>query len=167
MMIIIIPCKRLNSSIWLILAKWIECLPMGWETGVQSQVKSYQRLKKWYLIPPCLTLSIIRYGSRVKWSNPGKGVAPSSTPWYSSYWKGSLWVALDYSHQLYLTDRWDLNKYYHSRSEWTWEQLQGRGATHFPKLQDTSLTIGLFSVISRLLIGWGVLAVLRSAVSIF
>ena len=26
---------------------------------------------------PCLTLSIIRYGSRVKWSNPGKGVVPS------------------------------------------------------------------------------------------
>ena len=28
--------------------------------GVQSQVKSHQRLKKWYLIPPCLTLSIIK-----------------------------------------------------------------------------------------------------------
>ena len=28
------------------------------------------------MIPPCLTLSIIRYGSRVKWSNPGNGVAP-------------------------------------------------------------------------------------------
>ena len=28
-------------------------------------------------MPPCLTLSIIRYGSRVKWSNPGKGVVPS------------------------------------------------------------------------------------------
>ena len=27
-------------------------------------------------MPPCLTLSIIRYVSRVKWSNPGKGVAP-------------------------------------------------------------------------------------------
>ena len=26
---------------------------------------------------PYLTLSIIRYGSRVKWNNPGKGVAPS------------------------------------------------------------------------------------------
>ncbi len=26
------------------------------------------------------TLSIIRYGSRVKYSNPVKGVAPSSTP---------------------------------------------------------------------------------------
>ena len=39
--------------------------------------------KKWYLMPPCLTLSIIRYGSRVKWSNPGKEVAPSPTPWCS------------------------------------------------------------------------------------
>ena len=28
------------------------------ETGVQSQVESYQRLKKWYLMPPCLILSI-------------------------------------------------------------------------------------------------------------
>ena len=44
--------------------------------GVQSQVKSYQRLSKWYLVPPCLTLNIIRYISRVKWSNPGKGVVP-------------------------------------------------------------------------------------------
>ena len=43
------------------------------ETWVQSQVASYQRLSKWYLIPPCLTLSSIRYVSRVKWSNPGKG----------------------------------------------------------------------------------------------
>ena len=25
------------------------------ETGVQSQVESYQRLKKWYSIPPCLS----------------------------------------------------------------------------------------------------------------
>ena len=28
--------------------------------------------KKWYLIPPCLTLSIIRYVSKVKWSIPRK-----------------------------------------------------------------------------------------------
>ena len=41
-------------------------------------------------MPPCVTLSIIRYGSRVKWSNPGKGVAPSPTPWCSSYRKGTL-----------------------------------------------------------------------------
>ena len=30
------------------------------------------KTQKWYLILPCLTLSIIRYGSRVKWSNPWK-----------------------------------------------------------------------------------------------
>ena len=55
------------------------------ETGVQSQVESYQRRKKWYLLPPCLTLRIIRLGSRVKWSNPEKGVVPSPTPQCSSY----------------------------------------------------------------------------------
>ena len=37
-----------------------------------------------------------------KWSNPGKGVAPSPTPWCSSYQKGSLRVTLDYGRQLYL-----------------------------------------------------------------
>ena len=57
-------------------------------------------LKKWYLIPLCLTLSIIRYVSKVKWGNPGKGKAPSPTPWYSSFWKWSLQVTLDYGCQL-------------------------------------------------------------------
>ena len=52
------------------------CIKRPQETRVQSQVESYQRLKKWYLMPPCLVLSIIRLGSRVKWGNPGKGVAP-------------------------------------------------------------------------------------------
>ena len=70
---------------------------MARETRVQSQVASYQRLLKWYLIPPCLTISIIRYVSRVKWSNS----APSPTPRCSSYWKGSLLVALDFGRQLF------------------------------------------------------------------
>ena len=71
---------------------------------VQSQVESYQRLKKWYLMPPCLTLSIIRYGSRVKWSNPGKGVAPSPTPWCSKLSKREpsgyprLWSPTTHTH---------------------------------------------------------------------
>ena len=60
------------------------------------------KIKKWYLVPPCLTLSIVRYGSRVKWVNPGKGVAPSLTSRCSSYRKGNLWVTLDYGCQLYL-----------------------------------------------------------------
>ena len=54
---------------------------------------------KWYLIPPCLTLSNIRYVSRVKWSNPGKGVTPFTTPRCGSYWKESLLVTLDYGRQ--------------------------------------------------------------------
>ena len=73
--------KIITSS----LAEWVECSPMARETGVQSHVASYQRLLKWHLIPPCLTFSNIRYVLRVKWSNPGKGVAPSPTPWSSSY----------------------------------------------------------------------------------
>ena len=85
------------------LAKWVECSPMVREIGVQSQVESYQRpKKKCYLIPPCLTFNIIRYVSRVKWSNPGKGVAPSPSPRCSSYLKGSFRVALDLGRQLYL-----------------------------------------------------------------
>ena len=64
---------------------WVECSPMVLETCVQSHVASYQKLSKWYLITPCLTLSDIRYVSRVKWSNPGKRVAPSPTPRCSSY----------------------------------------------------------------------------------
>ena len=57
------------------MASWVECLPMVRETWVIPKT-----LK---MMPPCLTLSNIRYVSRVKWSNPGKGVAPSPTP--SSY----------------------------------------------------------------------------------
>ena len=60
-----------------------------------TQVASYQRREKWYLIPPCLKLSNIRYVSRVKWSYPGKGAAPSPTPRCSNYWKGSLLVVLN------------------------------------------------------------------------
>ena len=57
------------------------------------------KTQKWCLMPPCLTLSIIRYGSRVKCSNPGKGVAPSPTLWCSSHRKGNLWITLDYGRQ--------------------------------------------------------------------
>ena len=51
---------------------------------------------KWYLIPPCLTQL---YEVRIKWSNPGKGVAPYPTSRCSSYWKGSLLVPLNYCRQ--------------------------------------------------------------------
>ena len=59
------------------------------------------KTQKWYLMSPCLTLSILRYGSRVKWSNPGKWVALYPTPGCSSYRKWSLRITLDYGYQLY------------------------------------------------------------------
>ena len=66
-------------------------------------VRVIPKTQTWYLIPPCLILSIIGYVSRVKWSNPGKRLAPYPTPRCSSYWKGSRRVALNYSCQLYFT----------------------------------------------------------------
>ena len=66
------------------------------------QVESYQRLKKWYLMPPCLTFSIIRYRSRVSGAIRGKEVEPSPTSQCNSYWKASLQVTLVNSRPTYL-----------------------------------------------------------------
>ena len=52
--------------------------------------------QKWYLMPLCLTLSIIRHVSRVNRSNPRKGVEPFPKPQCCSYRKGSLRVTLNY-----------------------------------------------------------------------
>ena len=70
--------------------------------GFNPRSRHTRRLLKWYLIPPCLTLSNVRYISRVKWSNPEKGVVPSPTHRCISYWKESFLVALNYGRQLYL-----------------------------------------------------------------
>ena len=87
------------SHLYQTLAWWLECLAMAQKTWVQ-----YQRLKKMVLDSSLLNTQHykVRNGSRVKKSNPGKGVAPSPTPWCSSYRKGNLWVDLDNSRQLYL-----------------------------------------------------------------
>ena len=72
-------------------------------TGDWSSIpgRVISKTQKWYLMLLCLTLSIKRYGSRVKWSNLGKRKASSPTPRCSSHWKRSFRVALDYGHQLY------------------------------------------------------------------
>ena len=62
------------------------------ETWVQSQVASY--FKIWYLIPPCLTQSNIRYVSRVKWNNPRKGVVLSLHLSVVAIKKGAFWSPL-------------------------------------------------------------------------
>ena len=61
--------------------------PGDWSSIPRRVIPKTQKM------PPCLTLSIMRYGSRVKWSILGNGVAPSPTPRCSSYQKGSLRVA--------------------------------------------------------------------------
>ena len=54
-------------------------------------------------------LNTQHYKVRVKWSNPGKGVAPSSTHGYSIWREASLWVTLDYGRQLYFLQLKKLN----------------------------------------------------------
>ena len=52
------------------------------ETGVQSQVESCQRLKKLYLMPPCLTQHyMVKLKSKVEQSRKW-----SSTLSYTSVW---------------------------------------------------------------------------------
>ena len=108
---------------------------MAQEIVVQSQVELYQKLKKGYLISPCLTLCIISYVSRIKWSNPGKGVAPFPPPQCSSYWKRSLWLPLTMVANftfiyiyIYIYIKRDANVYIHIQtvlliSIWTNRQL--------------------------------------------
>ena len=86
-----------RPDIGIIVRVFVSCF--GDQGSIPGQV--IPKTQKWYLILPCLTL--IRYRSRVNWSNPGKGIVPSPTPWCSSYRKGSHGVTLDYGRQLYLT----------------------------------------------------------------
>ena len=69
---------------------------------VQSQVESYQRLKKIILDASLLNTQHYKVQIKSKWSNLGKIVAPFSIPWCSSNWKESLWVVLDYGQLTYL-----------------------------------------------------------------
>ena len=73
------------------------------------------RLKKWYLIHPCLTLSNIRYVLRVKWSNPGKGAAPSLHLSVVAIEKGAFWspaylYIYIYTHTLPVKSNWRTSK---------------------------------------------------------
>ena len=59
--------------------------------GDLGSIASYQRLKKWYLIPSCLTLSNIRYVARVMWCNPEKGVVHPLHLSVVAIEKGAFW----------------------------------------------------------------------------
>ena len=80
---------------------WLECLPNGPEDRGSIPGRVIPKTQK-MVLDAFLNTQFIRDGSRVKWSNLGKGVAPFSTPQGSSYWKGSLQVTLDYGRQIFL-----------------------------------------------------------------
>ena len=61
------------------------------------------KTQKMVLDAPLLNTQHYKVRIKGKVGNPGKGVAPSPTPWCSSYWKGSLRVTLNDGRQLYFT----------------------------------------------------------------
>ena len=71
----------------------------GDQGSIPSQV--IPKTQKMILDATLLSTQYYKVRIKVKWSNPGNGVAPSPTPWCSSYWKGSRQITLDYVHQLY------------------------------------------------------------------
>ena len=83
--------------------KWLSVHQWSGRPWFNSRSSHTKDSKKWYLIPPSLTFSIVRHRSLVKWSKPEKGVAPSPTPWCCSNWKGSLRVTLNSGRQCYFT----------------------------------------------------------------
>ena len=63
--------------------------------GDQGSIPGRVIPKAQKMILDTFLLNTEHYKVRIKWSNPGKGVAPSPTSWCSSYRKGSLRVTLD------------------------------------------------------------------------
>ena len=70
------------------------------ETWVQSQVESYQRLKKMVLDASLLNTQYYEVRIKGKAEQSREGGEPSPTPWCSSYRKVSPRVTLDYGRQL-------------------------------------------------------------------
>ena len=52
-----LPCFTLFSGLWTNLSIYPSIIVwvFAWETWVQSQIESYESLKKWYLMSPCVT----------------------------------------------------------------------------------------------------------------
>ena len=82
--------KITSLSIYIYIDMRVECLPVIQETRVQSQIKSYQRLKKLVLDTSLLNTQHYKVQIKGKWNNSGKGVASSPIPWCSSYLKGAF-----------------------------------------------------------------------------
>ena len=96
------PFVRLTSDFYRLISQVVRMFANSPVDRGSIPGRAIPKTQKWYLMPPCLTLSIIRYVSRVKRSKPEKEIATSPTLRCSSYWKGNLRVALSYGRQLTL-----------------------------------------------------------------
>ena len=78
--------------------------PMVRDTCVQSQVEVIPKTQKMVLDDSLLNTQHYKVRIKGKVEQSREGVAPSPTPWCSSYRKGSLRVTLDYGRQLLLIE---------------------------------------------------------------
>ena len=76
------------------------CQSPGDRSSIPSQV--IPKTQKMVLDISLLKTQHYKVWIKGKWNNPGKRVAPSSTLQCSSYWKESLWVALNHGQTTYL-----------------------------------------------------------------
>ena len=72
--------------------------------GVRSSIPGQVIPKTQKMVHNSSLLNTQNYKIQIKskWSNAGKGAAPFPTPHCCSYWKGSLWVVLDYGRPTYI-----------------------------------------------------------------
>ena len=109
------------------LANTLPTRPMNWDRlfgqvgrvfandpGVMGSVSGRVIPKTLKMVLDTFLLNTQRYKVRlrIKWSNPGKGVAPYPTPRCSSYWKRSPRVALNNGRQIYFTPRCRGGRYF-------------------------------------------------------
>ena len=82
--------SRLRSPTLLIFVLWVECFPIAWNTGVQSQVESYQRLK---MVLDMSLLNTQHYKVRIKGKVKQSRVRilTYAPPRCGTYWKGAFW----------------------------------------------------------------------------
>ena len=89
---------------YLPLNRWSEYM-MTYQRSILKEKETGRvipKTQKMVLDPSLLYTQHYKVRIKAKWSNQGKGVTLSPTPWCSSYRKGSLQVTLDIGRQLYL-----------------------------------------------------------------
>ena len=102
-----------------------------------TSVRHFHECSPMVLYASLLNTQHIRYRSRVKRSNPGKGVVPSPTPRCSRYWKGSLRIDLNYGRQLYFYLRRGVEGVKNKRKHWVYWYIYIYIVTHRPTVSLT------------------------------